>query len=89
MMQLMFVIASFFRHRIVSAPSPRVAAENPFHAQVAAIKKPVRPERPDHVMRAGRLEAARRRKQRRYRDLVKPDYGHKRKYDDFFEAQNL
>lgn len=64
--------AFFFGHRVVTASSPRMAAQNTPDSQITAIKKTVRFERANHVMRTRRLKTAGGRHQRGNHDLVKP-----------------
>lgn len=72
MCDLMFVAAFFFGYRVVTTSSPGMTAQNTPDSQITTIKKAVRLECFNHVMRTGWLETAGSRHQRGNHDLIKP-----------------
>lgn len=70
---LMFMAATAFRDRVITASSPGIAANNAFYAQPAAFEKPVALQCLNRVLRTGRGITAGRRGKRGYSALVKAD----------------
>ena len=66
------------RYGVVSAASPRVAAQQPPNAEVGAFQQAVPAERLGEVLRAGGREAAAGRRERRDAMAVNPDQQHRR-----------
>ena len=59
------------RHRVISAPSPRMAAKNAPHGKPKALKRPVLTDGLNGILRARRRETAGWRRQRRDEALIK------------------
>lgn len=66
------------RYGVVSAASPRVAAQQPPNAEVGAFQQAVPAERLGEVLRAGGREAAAGRRERRDAMAVNLDQQHRR-----------
>ena len=66
------------RHRIVSMSSPGMTGQQSFQSQVAALYRPVFPDRFDPVLRACWSESTSRHQVRRNSSLVKTDQNNKK-----------